>query len=107
MCNMTQLTCPSSDIFVTNVSIMEYGGFTSDYFKDDLIEFMRVNGLNWGPIHHAKVLISNDNPNASTRVMFLRFCDTSCHEEVIREINGIEWPGGSGRFLRFEFKNVY
>ena len=54
-------------------------------------------------MHHAKVLYSRDDPQSSTKVIFLRFCDPSCHEQVIKKLNGIEWPIGSGKYLNFEF----
>ncbi|CAF1061686.1 unnamed protein product [Brachionus calyciflorus] len=39
--------------------------------------------------------------------MFLRFCDPSCHEQVIEELNGVEWPVGYGKHLNFEFNRNY
>lgn len=39
--------------------------------------------------------------------MFLRMCDTSCHEEIIAELQGVEWPVGYGKRLRVEFNRNY
>ena len=73
----------------------------------DIITYQTDNHFNWGPVHHAKVLYSRDSRYSSTKVLFLRFCDTSCHEEVIAELNGVEWPVGYGRFSRMEFNRNY
>ncbi|RMZ97679.1 hypothetical protein BpHYR1_033446 [Brachionus plicatilis] len=95
------------DIFISNVSLAAYGRHTGQAFEADIITFQTDNNLNCGPVHHAKVLYSRDDPHSSTKVMFLRFCDPSCHEQVINKLNGVEWPIGSGKYLNFEFNRNF
>ena len=95
------------DIFISNVSIEAFGGRTGQAFETDICTYQTDNNFRWGPVHHAKVLYSSDSENSATKVMFLCMCDTSCHEEIITELQGVEWPVGYGKRLRVEFNRNY
>ncbi|CAF0912916.1 unnamed protein product [Brachionus calyciflorus] len=106
-CDLNEITGPSRDIFVTNVSIQKFGRRTGERFIIHMTDYILKNNLPWGPVHHAKVLLSKDSPNSTTKVMFLRFCNPECHADVIEDLNGIEWPVGLGRHLRMEFNRTF
>lgn len=95
------------DIFVSNVSLEAFGRYTGQALEADIITYQTDNRFNWGPVHHAKVLYSRNSRYSATKVLFLRFCDTSCHDQVIAELNGVEWPVGYGRTLYMEFNRNY
>lgn len=102
-CNPNQIQTDRVDIHIANISIAQYGKETGRQLKRQLEDLNMDHKLGWSPIHHLKVLWSSSDPKCSTRVAFLRYCDTNVHEDVIRKLNGQEWPDDSGLFIRVEF----
>ncbi|CAF0939416.1 unnamed protein product [Brachionus calyciflorus] len=106
-CDLTEITGPSRNIFITNFSIQRFGRRTGERFISHMTENNLNNNLPWGPVHHAKVLFSKDSPTSTTKGMFLRFCNPACHADIFEDLNGLEWPVGLGRTLRMEFNRNY
>lgn len=47
------------------------------------------------------------DPKADTQIMFLQFCNTDVHEDVIKELNVMEWPKSTKHYLYFRFNSIY
>ncbi|CAF0975261.1 unnamed protein product [Brachionus calyciflorus] len=101
-CDLSSLDFSIRDIVIQQVPFIYHGYNTARRLELDLLKIIDKNGFTnkWGYIHHCKLHM---DPKANKQTVFLRFCNTKVHEEVIDILDGMNWPTETNNKLKFIF----
>lgn len=103
-CDLDNLDLTKKDIVISRVPFKYHKYESNQQIELFILNKMDQNNYQLGNIHHFKLHV---DPSAETQIIFLRFCNPSVPEEVIKTLNGIEWPKGTRHHLQLRFNRAY